>query len=135
MANNVEWSGDKFLSGLEKQMGDNLEKAAIYLKGKVKEALNRSEQYQRFVGDHGVWYKGEDPSGPGSPPKKITGSLQRSVAHEMGPGRQEAFVGSNIDYALFLELGTSKMAARPFLRSTLMKERDTIAKIMATGKA
>lgn len=135
MANNVEWSGDKFLSGLEKQMGDNLEKAAIYLKGKVKEALNRSEQYQRFVGDHGVWYKGEDPSSPGSPPKKITGTLQRSIAHEMGPDRKEAFVGSNIDYALFLELGTSKMAARPFLRSTLMKERDAIAKILATGKA
>jgi HK97 gp10 family phage protein len=131
----ITWDGEKYLKNLEADLGNNLEKAAIFLKGKVKEALNRSEEYQRFVGDHGIWYKGEDPSSPGSPPKKITGALQRSIAHEMGPDRKEAFVGSNVEYALYLELGTSKMAARPFLRSTLMKERDAIARIIATGKA
>ena len=130
----IEWQGDDFIRGLEKQLGDNLEKAAIYLKDKVKQAVNRSQPYERYVGEAGVYYHGEEPSAPGDPPKKITGTLQRSIAHEMSPDRKQAFVGSNMEYAFYLELGTSKMAARPFLRSTLMAERDKIAKIIAEGK-
>ena len=53
------------------------------------------------------------------------------------PGKghcQVAFVGSALDYAFFLEMGTSKMHARPFLRPTLAACRDAILQILATGK-
>ena len=130
----VEWKGDQFVHDLEKHLGDNLEKAAIFFKEKVKEALNRSQDYERYVGKAGIYYHGNDPSHQGEAPKKITGSLQRSIAHAMSADRKQAFVGSNVDYALWLELGTSKMQARPFLRPTLEGVRDDIAKIIATGR-
>jgi HK97 gp10 family phage protein len=134
MAGNVQWSGDKFLSDVEKTLGENLEKAAIYYKSEVKKALNRSQERERYVGDAGVYYHGLDPSAPGEAPKKLTGYLQRSIAHEMSADKQVAFVGSALDYAFFLEMGTSKMQARPFLRPTLARLRDEITKIIATGK-
>lgn len=130
----MEWHGDEFIKNLEQQLGDNLEKAAIYLKDRVKEAVNQSQPYERYIGENGVYYKGDDPSEPGEAPKKITGTLQRSITHKMSTDRQHAYVGSNLDYAYYLEFGTSKMAARPFLRSTLIEEADAIAKIVTTGK-
>lgn len=131
----VEWNGDDFLAEIKGNLGDNLEAAAIYLQEKIKMAINRSQPYDRWVGEKGVYYKGQDPSGPDEPPKKVRGDLQRSIAYEMSDDRSTAFVGSNLDYALFLELGTSKMEARPFLRSTLAQEQETVSKIIATGRA
>jgi HK97 gp10 family phage protein len=130
----VEWNGDRFLAEVDENLSANLEKAAIYFKGKVKEALNRSQPYERYKGEKGVYYHGEDPSQPGEAPKKITGFLQRSIAHAMSGDKKQAFVGTNLDYGLYLETGTVKMAARPFLRSTLLKEREKIARIIATGR-
>jgi HK97 gp10 family phage protein len=130
----ADWRGDEFLRAMEKQLADNLEKAAVYFKGQVKDKINRSEPYTRYVGDHGIYYTGQDPSAPGEEPKKITGTLQRSITHRMSEDRRHAFVGSNIDYAAYLEMGTSKMAARPYLRSTLIEESDVLVSIVTTGK-
>lgn len=127
----MKWNGDKYVSALEKQLGDNLERAAIHLTNAMKEKVNRAEPYQRYTGDKGIWYKGEEPSLPGEPPKKIRGDLQRSIAYEMSSDRKSVKVGSNLDYARYLELGTSKMEARPFIRSTLDEERDKINNILA----
>lgn len=127
---------DDFLNDVEKKLGQNLEKAAIYLKGKIKEALNTTgEPYLASQGPGGRHYKNEEVSAPGENPHKMIGNLQRSVAHAMEPDKKTAYVGSNLDYALFLEVGTSKMAARPFFLPTLKAEADTISKIIATGKA
>lgn len=130
----TEWHGDEFLKLTEKELGDNLEKAAIWFKGRVKDKINRSEPYTRYVGDHGIYYKGLDPSSPGQEPKKITGTLQRSITHRMSDDRKRAFVGSTLSYAAYLEMGTAKMAARPYLRSTLLEESDAITAIVTTGK-
>lgn len=124
---------DNFVNDLEAELSANLEKASIYLAGKVKEGLNRSQPRRRFTGKKGVHYEGQNPSSPGEEPKKVTGFLQRSIAHEMSDDGQQAYVGTNLDYGLYLETGTSKMAARPWLRSTLLKEQETISKIIATG--
>lgn len=52
---------------------------------------------------------------PGSAPNTDTGKLVNSIAVEMNWYESEAFVGSNLDYAAWLEFGTKKMDARPFL--------------------
>lgn len=129
-----DWQGDEFIEGLKAQLGINLEKAAIYLKEKVKMALNEPQAYERYVGENGVYYTGLGPSTPGNPPKKITGFLQRSIAHEMSDDKLSAFVGTGVVYGLYLETGTVKMAARPFLSSTLLTERATVDQIIRTGK-
>lgn len=70
-------------------------------------------------------------SRPGNPPFKQKGNLRKSVAYEVVGlvGR----VGSNLKqprYPLYLELGTRKMGARPYLRSNLKKYRRTLLKIL-----
>ena len=50
-----------------------------------------------------------------------TGRLRSSIVNELGrDGRGlVARVGTNVEYAPYLELGTRRMSARPFLRPAL----------------
>lgn len=67
---------------------------------------------------------------PGEPPRKQTGELRMSITHEVDADTLTARVGSQLKRAKFLELGTRKMQARPFLRITAFEESAAIAKIM-----
>lgn len=58
---------------------------------------------------------GPSPSAPGNPPAVDTGNLRRSIQVKQDTANGDVQVGSNIDYARYLEYGTSKMAARPWL--------------------
>lgn len=50
-----------------------------------------------------------------------TGRLRASIAQEIGGDDDGlvARVGTNVEYAPYLEFGTSRMSARPFLRPAL----------------
>jgi hypothetical protein len=61
---------------------------------------------------------GAFPSAPGDPPHKQSGRLLASVAWEL-VSDAIARVGMNLRYGRWLELGTRKMAARPWLRRAL----------------
>jgi hypothetical protein len=63
------------------------------------------------------------PSKPGEPPRKRTGHLQAGILHEFSADRLTARVGLNpsVRYGGFLEWGTRRMAARPWLLATLSK--------------
>lgn len=60
-------------------------------------------------------------SAPGQGPAVDTGRLRSSISHEVGKVGTTivARVGTDVEYAKYLELGTSKMAPRPFLRPAL----------------
>ena len=65
---------------------------------------------------------GHIPSLPGEPPNRDTGQLDQSiVALKTGDMTAEASV--NAPYAVALELGTSRMAERPYMRPAVAKER------------
>ncbi len=63
------------------------------------------------------------PSKPGEPPRKRTGWLARNVTYEVDGKNGVARVGltANARYGIYLELGTSRMAARPWLLVTARK--------------
>ena len=42
-----------------------------------------------------------------------TGRLRNSITHAVDGN--DAYIGTNVDYGKFVELGTSKMAPRPYL--------------------
>lgn len=50
-----------------------------------------------------------------------TGRLRSSVTHALEQDSQgiSAVVGTNVEYAVFVELGTSRSPAQPFLRPAL----------------
>lgn len=47
-----------------------------------------------------------------------TGTLKRSITHEI-VGSTTAIVGTNVEYAPHVEIGTHKMSAKPFLMPAL----------------
>lgn len=73
-------------------------------------------------------------SAPGQPPARDTGALMNSIkVDKFGFGSYFSIeVGSGLGYSGFLELGTSKMQARPFLVPAWEKRKDTIAELIAS---
>jgi len=74
-----------------------------------------------------------DPSKPGEPPRKRTGFGQRGIVREFDGLTARVGVTKNALYMAYLELGTSRIAKRPWVVSTLRKHRNLIGKLMATG--
>lgn len=70
---------------------------------------------QRLISAGSVSGKGHVPSAPGEPPNFDTGTLSRKIVTEQ-TGKLSAEVRSEAPYAAALERGTSKMAARPYMR-------------------
>lgn len=52
-----------------------------------------------------------------------TGRLRASVTHEVAPDGLSAVVGTNVEYAPYIEFGTSRMHAQPFLFPALEAHR------------
>ena len=64
-----------------------------------------------------------------------TGTLRRSIHTEMR-GNTQAFVGTDVEYAVHQEFGTSKMKAHPYLRPALdEKQQEVLEKINTIVKA
>ena len=93
-------------------------------------------------------------SRPGDPPNVVTGTLRSSISYAISDGRTSGkgifgspkagpesvvgVVGSHIQvppYPYHLEMGTSKMKARPFLRPALDRAIPYIKQIFATLQA
>jgi HK97 gp10 family phage protein len=61
-------------------------------------------------------------SAPGQPPMSDTGYLANRITFDR-LGDLTAVVGTKVDYALHLEYGTERMAARPFFRPAVERMR------------
>jgi HK97 gp10 family phage protein len=79
-------------------------------------------------------------SAPGQPPAADTGELHTGITHAEAPAPQGVIrveVGANAPYATALELGTSKMAPRPFMAPSLAENealiRNNIAEAVRRG--
>lgn len=57
-----------------------------------------------------------------------TGNLRASITTTQGD--MEAEVGTNVEYAEYVEMGTSKKAARPYLYPALVNNRANIEKLI-----
>jgi HK97 gp10 family phage protein len=58
----------------------------------------------------------------------LTGALRNSI-HVEKPGRLYRTVGDSVDYGIYQELGTSRMAAQPFLVPAVEKVRAKFEKM------
>ena len=116
----VIWHGRAVELRIKAGMVRNLTAAAIFVVRKVKESL--------AVAGPTKTHPGAPASKPGKPPHRRTGTLSRSITHEVTA--TTARVGTNLKYGKPLETGTSKMAARPFLRPAVYKNKRAIKKLL-----
>ena len=128
------------MSDINKQLGA----ITAYLKEQQKDVISKEKKFVRVacaeverqaktlmrdtVVDMEKTYgkRGHHPSLPGNAPAPDTGTLMRSITHEVKQEGNEVIglVGStlrNPDYPKFLEYGTSKMKPRPWLSTALEK--------------
>lgn len=72
-------------------------------------------------------------SAPGEAPAVATGRLRQSIQAqiERREGGVVGMVGSGLDYAVYLELGTRAMAPRSFLRPAVEEARPELERILS----
>lgn len=59
-----------------------------------------------------------------------TGNLRNSITHEVDDGEPAAYIGTNVEYAPYQELGTIHMAAHPFLKPAVADHANEYRKII-----
>lgn len=60
-----------------------------------------------------------------------TGNLRNSITHT--DDGEYAYIGTNVEYAPYVEVGTSRMEERPFLRNAVLNHQDEYRQIFEDG--
>lgn len=102
------------------------------MEGLKKAGLLIVNQTKRNLSKHGtgiIYQRGNkthQTSAPGEAPAVDTGRLRASYTSEAHEAEKYVEVGTNVEYAPFLEYGTSKMDARPHFRPAIEQTRAAI---------
>jgi HK97 gp10 family phage protein len=62
-----------------------------------------------------------------------TGNLKGSLTHKVDKPDKEVHIGTNVDYAAYVEKGTSRMRAQPYLEPAVMNNVSNIKQIAERG--
>lgn len=116
-----KWFGKPFFSFTKKQVHLRMGWVGVLLERAVKRNLSNAT---RSLG----------PSPPGGFPHTDTGYLRQSIFFEVTKAGRSVIVGTPVIYGLYLEVGTKKMAARPFLVPTLNQNKAKIHQILTADK-
>ena len=119
----TEWNADKLLTQATAVNVKAMHRAALIVEVDIKRNFTR-QGTGRIYGRHQA-------SRPGRPPAIDTGMLRASIQNKVIKDvlSVNGYVFSDVKYAPHLELGTTKMARRPFLRPSLARNRKKINKI------
>ena len=59
-----------------------------------------------------------------------TGNLRNSITHEVDDGEPAVYIGTNVEYAPYVCLGTIHMKAQPFLKPAVAANANKYRKII-----
>lgn len=94
----------KKYSNAESKLSRGIEKGCMIVEGEAKVLCPVSTEETRPGGPHG--------------------ELRDSITHEVN--KNTGAVGTNKEYGIYVELGTYKMAAQPFLVPALLSKKDEV---------
>ncbi len=147
----IKWKGKEFTKQFEKMMVGRLGGIGALLRRDVLWLLRRpfrggGKGAQRERDKAGKFRKGGngprtrynplrrgEPSKPGEPPRADLGRLRQSVFSRVDKKRLNVAVGVTVKYGLALEIGTSRMRPRPYLRPALNRNTAQIQMILTGG--
>lgn len=109
-------NSEAFLKRLENALDKGVGMAAEFLVQGIQDTMpgQGASVKPGTGGDTGVRAE-YTPSNPGQPPGVRTNRLKGSIASVKTGKKMQRAVGTNVNYALPLERGTSRMAARPYM--------------------
>ena len=141
MADRLRWNGKQVEARIAAEMRRRLSACSIAVANYAKQLINtegtirRAKTTYHVIKDYDIVVKrkgtlkyGANPSAPGDPPHKQHGRLLGSIAWELVG--MVARVGTNVKYGRWLELGTARMAARPWLRVALRQTQSFIKAVL-----
>jgi len=134
----------QFARLLRQATAEGIQRAGVFYHAKCREAVSTPNTGTRIKGgrdNQGRFLKGrtvyDNPSRPGEPPRLRTGQGRDEIVMEFNDNEKapEVRVGVSAKgiYMIFLELGTRLIQPRPWLLDTLMKFREQIGRLAATG--
>jgi len=129
----MKWRGPEAVKLINMEVGKRLDATGRFVRDKAKELVSRSQPVRIYGKKAGRSRKGLDPSRPGEPPKKVSGDLRISIKKEFDRAAMAVQIGTRLPYGKHLELGTRKMAARPWLRPTLVNHQAEIRARFGVG--
>lgn len=145
---NYKFFDKELLKQLDLRVFDNLKRVGFMLEGYIKKSMKTGSHLPYARGKKTHWS-----SKPGDPPAVDTGRLRASITVNYPGGLTRAritdpavtskpsdgvavpqktqgdnvvVVGTNVKYGYYLEIGTSRMAPRPFLRTALEDNKHKI---------
>lgn len=72
---------------------------------------------------------------PPSPRYVRTGALRNSLSHKYVKAEKTAYIGTNLEYAPYVEYGSRNMTERPFLRNAAQNYSDEYKSILEDALA
>ena len=101
-------NSDEFLKALPEQIEQALTAVGITAENNAKREITRA-----------VYDTPESKSG-----YIRTGRLRNSLTHSVEMNEKAVYIGSAVEYAAYVELGTNRMRARPYLRPAVENYTD-----------
>lgn len=94
----------EYLNDVDAALDRALEAIGIHIEGEAKEELENT-------------------------PRRIdTGNLRNSIANEVVDSEKAVYVGTNVEYALYVHEGTVNMAPNRYLKNAVERNQDQIKK-------
>lgn len=96
----------EYMRQFENSMSTALEKIGLHIEGESKEELENT-------------------------PRRIdTGNLRNSINYQVDEKEKCVYIGTNVEYAIYVHEGTSQMEANRFLKNAVDRNRDQIDKLL-----
>jgi len=145
MSLTLKWKGREFNRKLSRATAAGLKRAAAFYHAKCRKAVSepntgtrRTRKRTTVAGKKGSTYTTYDnPSARGQPPRLRTGTGRGEIVWEYNGNDRRPAVRIGVTkkgiYMAYLDLGTRRIAPRPWLRATLERFRAVIARLAATG--
>ncbi|WP_187443522.1 HK97-gp10 family putative phage morphogenesis protein [Rossellomorea aquimaris] len=57
---------------------------------------------------------------------RVGGNLRGSITHQVNEGKRSVEIGTNVDYSIFVEKGTSRMSPQPYLTPAVEGNKEQI---------
>ena len=136
------WHGNRVMAAIKADARAKVLKACLLMEADVKMSMRKGGrvesgemEWQNYTGRKGDTRRRRVEAGTGKRAEKVgsyaskegevprvqTGTLRRSITHEVSSVLPIGRVGTNVVYSKWLEFGTRRMKPRPFMRPSILR--------------